>query len=64
MTHEDIGRLWSQHREVYTFAKAIAQLEREECAALCDKECAQLGQTREALVAGICAAVIRAKPTP
>ena len=39
--------------------QAVAE-QREADAKLCDRECAALGQTREALVAGICAAVIRA----
>ncbi len=43
------------------FAVLVAAVERETCAKVCDAQVRELGRRREALVAGICAAVIRAR---
>ncbi len=43
------------------FAALVAAAEREACAKVCDAQVRELGRCREALVAGICAAVIRAR---
>lgn len=43
------------------FAALIVAAEREACAKMCDAQVIELGQSREALVAGICAADIRAR---
>ena len=43
------------------FAEMVAAEEREACAKVCDLEVAKLGQSREALAIGICAAAIRAR---
>ena len=38
--------------------------EREACAKVCESEAAKLGQSRDALAIGICAAAIRARGEP
>jgi hypothetical protein len=43
------------------FAALVAAAEREACAKVCAAQVIELGQSREALVAGICAADIRAR---
>ena len=43
------------------FATLVAAAEREACAKLCDAERSLWGASREALIAGICAAAIRAR---
>ena len=43
------------------FAALVAAAEREACAKVCESEAAKLGQSREALAIGICAAAIRAR---
>ena len=43
------------------FAALVAAAEREACAKVCESEAAKLGQSREALAMGICAAAIRAR---
>jgi hypothetical protein len=43
------------------FAALVAAAEREACAALCDAEVIELGQSRLSLIPGICAAKIRAR---
>ena len=55
-----IDEVWWQD-ELKRFATLVAAAEREECAKVCDAEVIKLGQSREALVAGICAASIRAR---
>ena len=39
----------------------VAEREREGCAKVCESEAAKLGQSRDALAIGICAAAIRAR---
>ena len=39
----------------------VAEREREACAKVCESEAAKLGQSRDALSIGICAAAIRAR---
>ena len=43
------------------FAALVAAAEREACAKVCEWEAAKLGQSRDALSIGICAAAIRAR---
>ena len=43
------------------FAERISAVEREACAKVCESEAAKLGQSREALAIGVCAAAIRAR---
>jgi hypothetical protein len=50
-----------QHDELANFAALVAAAEREACAKVCAAQVIELGQSREALVAGICAADIRAR---
>ena len=73
MTRDDIIRMaakeaglgdvtesaWSEF--LNRFAALVAAAEREACAKVCESEAAKLGQSREALAIGICAAAIRAR---
>lgn len=69
MTRDDIIRMALEHfgavlqpsdLEVKLAALAVAK-EREACAKACESEAAKLGQSREALAIGVCAAAIRAR---
>ena len=48
-----------QEDDFLRFAALVAAAEREACAKVCEREAQKLGQSREALIAGICAASIR-----
>ena len=75
MTRDDIIRMakeaglalssfcrWSAYSDdLERFAALVAAAEREACAKVCESESAKLGQSREALAIGVCAAAILAR---
>jgi len=62
-TVREVAEDWGNPIPLYTAddLQDAVLAEREACAKVCESEAAKLGQSREALAMGICAAAIRAR---